>query len=226
MFQLGESHMHEFGNAIDAVGVDRPLGDTAIVLHRIEVRVALIVGAIMAGRQEQDRDGICKRLGDPAVGVLRTGTLLDDKNPETVAVLDAAEAVGHIDARPFMASDDRPDPSVGDRVDQLVVGKGGDPLHTLRLENLCYDIVACHYSRSSCYGHNEAMVFLTITSVPTAGFARCELVGPPKSPIGLLDRSRSINNCTEPDEFNSKEMIVCFSSSESIARNRDSGRVG
>ena len=42
----------------------------------------------------------------------------------------------------------------------------------------------------------------------------------------MLDSTQGINNCTQPAEFNSKEIIPCFSSSESIVRNRDNGRIG
>jgi hypothetical protein len=69
----------------------RPLRNRAIGLDRVEGRPEPEPRSWCAGRQEQDRDGICKRLGDTSKGVLGAWSLLNHAHADPMAVVRPGE---------------------------------------------------------------------------------------------------------------------------------------
>ena len=157
MLKLAEGHTHQLGNPSDAVDQRHPLGYSGIVLDCLEVRVDVHPVERLSSRQAENRYRVREGLCDTAEGVLRSGSGLHGKHADGFAVLDSAEAVGHVHACALLAGENRPDALPRTRIDKRLCGECSDPLHALFLEDLCYCLVSVHvlfsyFSLVACIG--------------------------------------------------------------------------
>jgi hypothetical protein len=116
--RAGASHLqeierapHDLAELLGLVqGLD-PLRDRRVGARRAEERKHLGPIALVAERQDQDRDRVGERRGDAGKRVLGTGAVLHREDAETPPVGGPAEAVGDADADALLAAEHGPDPS-------------------------------------------------------------------------------------------------------------------
>ena len=72
------------------------------------------------GGQHDDRHGIPVCLRNAAEGILRARPVLHREDADLLAGGDAADRVGHMQARPLLPHDDRADIRLGGRLDDRV----------------------------------------------------------------------------------------------------------
>ena len=90
------------------------------------------VQRLSAGEAEY-RHGVGECLGDAAEGVFGAGPGLHSEDADGVAVLYAAEAVGHVNAGALLPGQDGADALAGAGVYEALGGEGGDPLYAFLL---------------------------------------------------------------------------------------------
>ncbi len=98
----------------------------------------------MRKRQEQDRDAVGEGRGDSGKGVLGPGTILHHENAGRLAVGNAGEAVGHVNADPLLTADDRADAGGDGILDQRRRWKAEEGRNSLPLEDFNDGICASH----------------------------------------------------------------------------------
>ena len=144
MSELGEGHSHQLRDPVRPVDVGLPLGDPAVVPHRLEVRVHPGPVRSRAAGNQQYGDRVRVRLGDAGKGVLGARTLLHCEHADDVAVSDPAEAVRHIDPGPLLAGKDGSDPFPRTRIYQGLGREAGHPVHSLGLQDPGHHFIASH----------------------------------------------------------------------------------
>ena len=145
MLELAECHAHQLRDPPAAVDQRHPLGDAAIVLDRLEVGMDVRpLGRLSAG-QTQDGDRVRVSLRDTAEGVLRARARLHREHADRVAILDAAEPIGHVHAGPLLPGQNRPDVLSRAGVDQRLRRERRYPLDTLFLQYLRYCLVSVQW---------------------------------------------------------------------------------
>ena len=101
--------------------------------------------ALGPARQEQEGHRVGEALGHAAKGILSPRAALHGEYADLLAVVDAAVAVGHVDAGPLLAAYDRAYALLGTLLDQVLVWVGRHPLHTFHLQYLRYDSIAVQF---------------------------------------------------------------------------------
>ena len=123
VFELAEGHPHHLRYTAGQVDVAHPLGDLAVVPVGLEVGMNVHAVPRLPTRKHQDWYGVCVGLGHASEGVLGARPGLHAEDAYGPAVLDTAEAVGHIHPGPLLPGEDRPDALPGGCVDQGLAGK-------------------------------------------------------------------------------------------------------
>ena len=133
MLEVGHGAPDHFGDALDHIYHARPFGYALVVGDGFEVGVnALARGGIAAGDAEEG-DGVGVALGDAAEGVFGAGAGLHSEDANLVAVVNAAKAVRHIDARALLAAKYGADALARAGVYEGLRGEAREPLNALRL---------------------------------------------------------------------------------------------
>jgi hypothetical protein len=92
-------------------------------------------GDTEAAGQHDDRHRVAVGLGDAAEGVLGARAVLHGEDADPLTGRDAADGVGHVQAGPLLADDDRADVGLRRRFDDGVDRIADEELHALTLEN-------------------------------------------------------------------------------------------
>jgi len=132
----GEGAAHRVADRAGQVHLLDRLADVLEVQEGAEVRLHPRDGAAIARRQHHDRRRFAIRLRDTAEGVLGAWSVLHREDPDRLARGDAADRVGHVQADPLLAHDDRADVRLGGGLDDRIDRVADQELDPLALQHL------------------------------------------------------------------------------------------
>ncbi len=123
----------DFAAVGDRLGV---LGDMRHGQGRVEVGRHVGDAARIALRDHQQRHRLAERLGDAAIGVLRTRAALHAEHAHLAALGEPRHGVGHVQADALLADDDGADVDRGAGLDQMIDRIGEEIFDAFLLENV------------------------------------------------------------------------------------------
>ncbi len=133
---LGEGASHGVRHRLRQDDLLAPLGDMLEVEKRREIRGDIQQLARVAARQHDDRHRVAEGLGHAAERVLGAGPVLHREHADALPRREAADGVGHVQADPLLADDDRADVFLGGGLDDLVDRVADEELDAFLLEDL------------------------------------------------------------------------------------------
>ncbi len=88
--------------------------------------------------QEENRHRVGVGLGYPTEGVLRPGTVLSQEYADVLAVIDAGESVGHVDAGTLLPAHNGADSGYRGSLDERIGGHAAKKLGPFQFQNIGY----------------------------------------------------------------------------------------
>ena len=136
----------------------------------------------MSAWQEEDGYGVGEGLSDATEGVFGAGAALHGEDADLLAVLDAAEAVGDVDAGALLPAHDGAYAFEGGLVYEGLRGEAGHPLDAFGLQDFRYCSVAVHgvslLVSGSCgpgMGTHEGRPYVLVGRIGRRHYTRREL---------------------------------------------------
>ncbi len=131
-----ESPPHHVAYLVWSVDCLDLLGPALVLLCRAEVWADGKPVKPVAAKEYQNRDVVRERLREASHCVFGACLGLHGDDAEALSVTDAAIAIGGHHRAAFMAKGDRSDADLGDRRNQRIAWKAGDPFDTFLLQDL------------------------------------------------------------------------------------------
>ena len=136
VLHLGEGAPHGVRHRLRQDDLLAPLGDVLEVEQRGEVRGDVQDLSRITAGQHHDRHRVAEGLGHAAERVLGAGAVLHREHADALPRRDAAHGVGHVQADPLLADDDRADVFLGGGLDDLIDRIADEELDAFLLEDL------------------------------------------------------------------------------------------
>ena len=146
VFELGEGPPHDVADLVRQLHLFDRFGNRGVAAARFEHREELRGLARVTERQKQHRRRIGKGGGDAGEGIFGARPVLHRKDARRPPVRHPGEAVGHMDADPFLAADHRLDADRGGGLDDRRRRKAKQSRDAFAFQDLGNHVHDLHWS--------------------------------------------------------------------------------